>query len=60
VKSSVKKLVCAKHVAQSNSRSVNRIVAARLRVAQKKPSDHPSGGFFAWLAPSTAARLLLK
>jgi hypothetical protein len=48
VKLNVKKLVCAKHVAQSNSRSVNfYAVVRRLRRILKKAAGLVPGGFFA-------------
>jgi len=48
VKLNVKKLVCAKHVAQNNSRSVN--FHALVRCSQRiirKAAGLVSGGFFA-------------
>jgi hypothetical protein len=39
-------LVCAKHVAQSNSRSVNSLLPAPSGAVPKKPSTARLGGFF--------------
>src|SRR5471032_607053 len=45
VKSSVKKLVCAKHVAQSNSRSVNFTLSVRSGACWTKAAGLAPGGF---------------
>jgi hypothetical protein len=39
-------LVCAKHVAQSNSRSVNRICSAHALLPKRKAARCKAGGFF--------------
>src|SRR5471032_1574166 len=67
VKSNVKKLVCAKHVAQSNSRSVNfyATACAPAHAGQKPPASRLaafcfSGAALAWMARRSNCAALLK
>src|SRR6476661_1546132 len=60
VKSSVRKLVCAKHVAQSNSRSVNWICSASALLPNKKPPAAKPAAFLFSIKPGSDPGLILR